>query len=114
MEPGDAKAWDHAISHMDMLNDGERETLALAICYTTEKVDGHADGTSEKDIKALFAWAEGVRIDGGLLDSILKGDMHVRMGADGEPVFSLSPKGHASAKEIARSVGLPVPDENAA
>ena len=113
MSKGDAAAWKHAVEsgRLDMLSYEEARQLTLILLYTREEVDGEGS-TTEADMKALLAWASDTRTRAGLLDAVLDGALYVRM-RDGEPVFSLSPKGEADAKRTAEEMGLPDGDSEA-
>jgi CRISPR/Cas system-associated endonuclease Cas1 len=113
MDDGDKRAWDHAIAsgRLSMLDDAEVERLALVLVYTRTAKDGE-ESVPEADIDALLDWAQGVRVASGLLDALLSGGAYVRMKAgQGEPTFSLTPRGEEEAKDVARRMGLPVADD---
>ncbi len=87
---------------MTLLTDAEVEALVLLQCYTAQVIDGK-ESTEESDMAALLEWANGVRMDAGLLEAAIKGDVFVRMQVgQAEPTFQLSPKGEASAQELIR------------
>jgi hypothetical protein len=71
----------------------------------TAEIDG-APRPSEDDARTLLEWAEGAIVDHACLQGVLEGTMRVRIGADGEPSFSLSAAGNDRARDIIRKAGL--------
>ncbi len=76
------------------MKDEEAESILMAVFAVH-----YPDHVSETELKNVIKWAEGVEIEYGILQNILKGNMLVKW-KDDEPVFSLSPKGKILAKEI--------------
>jgi hypothetical protein len=110
IEEGDRRAWLHAMRTRDpLLTDEEREMLVLAFLYGRYKRS--AGGATEAEIAKVLEWAQGVRVDEGLLEGVLTKRLLPDLDEDGELRFRLTPLGMAEGKrssdEFAARHGLP-------
>jgi hypothetical protein len=77
-----------------MITKNELDRLLLQLINQTAP-----ERPSDDEAQAVIRWAEGVRVDEGLLTEVLAGRATVRI-VDGQPMFKLTPEGRASAEQL--------------
>jgi hypothetical protein len=71
----------------------ELEALALALAAGQDSFTG-------AQAEQVLEWAIRVRVDNGVLDGILNGNISLRIDPDGEFLFALTDKGHEEARRL--------------
>ena len=65
-------------------------------CLLESALRGHPEGVVDDDVRKIYRWAIGVRVDGAMLDMALNGRVNITL-RNGEPCFRLRSKPELSS-----------------
>jgi hypothetical protein len=68
----------------DLFTDAETETLVMSFARARG-----VRGFTEDEAQAVLQWANGVRIEQGLLEGVLHGNIGIDLTSDGAPIFAV-------------------------
>lgn len=89
--------------------ESDEETLFLLRCIQSSEAL-ELGGRSEEELADLLEWYQQVQTDFMLIEMLMRGDIYIGHGSNGEYGFSITPQGAARARATAQARGEEVPD----
>lgn len=87
----------------------DEETLFLLRCIQSSEAL-ELGGRSEEELVDLLEWYHQVQTDFMLIEMVMRGDIYIGEGSEGEYTFAITPQGADRARATAIARGEEIPD----